>query len=488
MNSNSYFDQIIYHFVLSDQVLAQNTQPEFFANNNLRELFKIAKEHVEKYKQAPTKDQVKQLVEIKGMSNLLTSEIIDTIYDAENLIKEYDSEWLDQNAKAWVQYRNLDIVIRRVLAYMKTTSVTAENAKDVVDNVRKMISTGTNISFDNEDGLDFFNPESHSQKRLERTPSGYNYIDLCQKGGNWKGAFIVYIAGPKSGKSFLLCNLAANAVKLGKNTAYITLELQGELVAMRIGANLLNIPLDRYEEFAKDPGAVKTKLNNLKSSSLTELGKLIIKEFPTSSASASDIEMYLLKEEERLGVKFDEVYIDYMSIMKNGRMPNSENTYLKLKTITEDLRAAAQRNNWFIASVCQVNRTGMDSTDIKMTDISESVGIIHGVDLLYALITSPEMKAAGYYYIKCLADRVAGMDNTRKKFLIDWRYGRLTEDSNSDIEDLESFINETNDFKYRNNKVANKQKHIPESQKEQKTNLLKEDVSSMIRITAEDLF
>ena len=452
MNSNNFFDQIIYHFILSDPILVQNTQPDFFTNNNLKELYKVAKEHAEKYKVAPSKEQIVQLVEIKGLSNLLTKDIIDAIYESKDLLNEYDTEWLDSNAKAWIQYRNLDITIRRVLAYMKTTSVTAENAQDVVDTVRKMITTNTNISFDNEDGLDFYNPMSHSQKRLARTPSGYNYIDLCQKGGNWKGAFVVYIAGPKSGKSFLLCNLAANAVKLGKNTAYITLELQGELVAMRIGANLMNIPLDQYEDFAKDPGAVKMKLNNLKTSSLNELGRLIIKEFPTSSASANDIEMYLLKEEERLGIKFDEVYIDYMSIMKNGRMPNSENTYLKLKTITEDLRAAAQRNNWFIASVCQVNRTGMDSTDIKMTDISESVGIIHGVDLLYALITSPEMKAAGYYYIKCLADRVAGMDNTRKKFLIDWKYGRLTEDQNSDIEDLEDFVNEINNQKYRNKK------------------------------------
>ena len=93
--------------------------------------------------------------------------------------------------------------------------------------------------------------------------------------------------------------------------------------------------LDKYEEFAKDMSAVKNKLNQFKNGSLKSPGKLIIKEFPTSSAGANDIELYLRKEEERLGFKFDEVYVDYMSIMKNSKMPNSENTYLKLKTITD---------------------------------------------------------------------------------------------------------------------------------------------------------
>ena len=488
MQTNSYFDQIIYHFILSNPVLTQNTQPDFFTNPNLKELYKIAKDHVLKYKESPSKEQIQQLVDIKGISNILTKEIINAVYNTKDLLNEYDDEWLNTNAKAWIQYRNLDQTIRKVLAYIKTTSVTPENAEDVVENVRRMINQETNITFEDEDGSDFFNPESHSQKRLERSSTGYKYIDTCQKGGNWKGSFIVYIAGPKSGKSFWLCNLAAEAVKQGKNVAYITLELQEELVAMRIGANLLNVPLDKYEEFAKDMSAVKNKLNQFKNGSLKSPGKLIIKEFPTSSAGANDIELYLRKEEERLGFKFDEVYVDYMSIMKNSKMPNSENTYLKLKTITEDLRAASQRNNWFIASVCQVNRTGMDSTDIKSTDISESIAILHGVDLCYALITSPEMKAAGYYYIKCLADRVAPYDNTRKKFNIDWRYGRITEDMNSDIEDFESFANETSGNKYRTTYKRKQQSKPFIEETKNNNNLLNEVSSNIINITANDLF
>jgi len=150
--------------------------------------------------------------------------------------------------------------------------------------------------------------------------------------------------------------MAAKSVQLGYNTAYITLELQRELVHMRIGSNMLNVSLDDYEKLVEDQDLLKQKLNNLRQRSLKPLGELHVAEFPSSAASANDIEAYLKKAEELLGYKFDNIFIDYLNIMKNWRNPNSENTYLKIKSISEDVRAMGQRNNWSMISVTQTNR------------------------------------------------------------------------------------------------------------------------------------
>jgi hypothetical protein len=83
---------------------------------------------------------------------------------------------------------------------MKTTTMTAENSTEVVEKVRNMLSNETAINFDFNLGSDFFDPQSHKQSRLSRTSSGYNYIDLCLKGGYWGGSLIVFLSGPKYGK------------------------------------------------------------------------------------------------------------------------------------------------------------------------------------------------------------------------------------------------------------------------------------------------
>ena len=325
---------------------------------------------------------------------------------------------------------------------MKTTKVTPENASEIVEKVRHMLSSETAIDFSYDLGSDFFDPLSHLQTRLARTSTGYDFIDLCSKGGYWKGSLIVFLGAPKSGKTSWACNLAAKSVLMGYNTAYVTLELQRELVNMRIGANLLNVPMDDYEMLTHDQSLLKQKLTNLKSKSLKPLGELHVKEFPSSTASANDIAAYLRKAQELLGYKFDNVFIDYLNIMKNWRNPNSEYTYMKMKQISEDVRAMGQENNWAIISVTQTNRTGWLTNDLNITSLSESGGLLQTVDMLFGIITDPQMKANGEYFLKCLANRVGGNENCRKRYTMDWKYLRIEEDRNSPIQDMEFFINQ----------------------------------------------
>lgn len=438
---NAYQEQIFYHYILDNQLFLSVSKSEYFANTNIRELFDVAKEHALRYKEPPSKEQMTELIRVKGLGEKYSEEIIEGLYNTKALLSQYDDEWLENNVGPWIQARNLDNVMRKAIAFMKTTKVTAENASEVVEKVRHMISSESVVDFSFNLGSDFFDPLAHLQTRLSRTPTGYDYIDLCLKGGWWKGSLIAFLSGPKAGKSMWLGNLALNSVHQGHNTAYVTFELQEEIVNMRIGANLFSVPLDDYEDWAKDQDQLKKKIQGVRQSAIKPLGTLHVKEFPASACSVNDLRTYLKKAEEALGIKFDNVFVDYINIMKNWRNPNTENTYMKIKQIAEDLRAMAMEEQWAVITATQTNRGGIDNTDLRVTDVSESAALLHTVDVLFGIITDPEMKARGEYYLKCLANRVAGYQNTRKRYTIEWKYARIEEDRSSAIQDMEQIFN-----------------------------------------------
>lgn len=242
-----------------------------------------------------------------------------------------------------------------------------------------------------------------------------------------------YTDGILSHNSIWLANLAANSVKLGQNTAVISLEMRDRKLVKRLGANLLSINMREYQKVADDSAMMKKKISNLGYESLQAPGKLYVKEFPTSSAGVPDVERYLLKMEEIKGIKFKVIILDYINILKNWRNPNSENTYMKIKQIAEDLRAMAMRNNWAIVTATQINRSGFGSTDLSANNISESAALGHTVDAMFGIIQDEIMHANREYILKLIANRDDGYKNSRQKFLINYDLMRIIQDPDSQM-------------------------------------------------------
>lgn len=434
MGEFQFQDLVIYHYVLSDAMLLNNTKPEYFQNSILRSLFTIAKEHAIKYAIPPTQQEVKNIVQLKCVGDELTNDIIESVYNSCDL-SSYSMEWLRDNSAKWVKVHNLEYVMRKATAYMKTSNFNSDNAEEVVENVKSMISNETAIDFDTSAGVDFFNAESHTSSELVKHSTGYDYIDKCLKGGFYLGGLFTFLAGPKCGKSFWLCNLAAQSVRLGFNTLYVTLELAEGMVNKRMSANLMDMTMSEYSHKCKDVDYIRSKINSIKSNNVVPMGALRIKQFPTSTLSAQALAVFVKKQEEQLGIKFKNIFVDYINIMQNAKNPNSENTYLKIKTIAEDLRGLSITNQWTIITVTQTNREGWDTSDLTTKDIAESGGLLHTVDGLFGIITNPEMKANGEYYLKSMAMRDGDLENTRKHFLINWHKGKIDEDMSAKIED-----------------------------------------------------
>jgi hypothetical protein len=229
-----------------------------------------------------------------------------------------------------------------------------------------------------------------------------------------------------SHNSIWLANDAVSYVKAGHDVAVITAEMAEIDFTYRIGSNLLNIEIGEYEKMARNPEAIRSKLASLRGGVIPP-GNLFIKEYPTSQATVPEIESYLKDLESTKGVKLKAVIIDYINILANYRNPNTENTYMKIKQIAEDLRAMAVRNEWIVITANQINRGGYDSTELNMGMIAESAGLSHTADVIYGIIQDSTMLINHEYFLKLLKIRNGSGKNSRCLYKIDYKYMRLTE-------------------------------------------------------------
>lgn len=427
----THLEKIFYHYLMEQRELTNIVKPRFFESEDLKKVYELSTEFIERYGSSPTKQQLVENAKAKGWGDELSSDKLDLIFETN--LKSYEAEWLRESAYAWIEYKNLDLSVYDLISYLKTTKIDQENISNVVQTAKAIINDRNNIQFGFDEGLDFFNPESHLQPSTDTFSSGYEYVDLVLGGGFYSKALFCFIGEMKIGKSIWLANLAANSVKMGYNTAVISLEMRDRKVTKRLGANLLGIPMKEYGPIADDQVGLKKKLSNLGYDSLQVPGKIYVKEFPTSAAGVPDVEMWLKKMEELKGIKFKVIVLDYINILKNWRNPNSENTYMKIKQIAEDLRAMAMRNEWCIVTATQVNRSGFGSTDLNATNISESAALGHTVDAMFGIIQDEMMHANREYMLKLIANRDDGYKNSRKKFLINYDLMRIIEDADSQI-------------------------------------------------------
>jgi archaellum biogenesis ATPase FlaH len=426
-----HLEKIFFHYLLQNRELQSVVDPRFFESGLIKKVYELSREFCTKYHDAPTRHQILELAKMQGLEETLSETNLVSLFDVN--LTEYEEEWLKETTESWIEYKNLDTSIFDVISYLKTTKVTAENIKEIVAKVKEIVNERNSIEFGFDEGLDFFNPDSHLQPTQDTFTTGYSYLDLVLGGGFYAKALFCWIGEMKIGKSIWLANLAANSVREGHNTAVISLEMRDRKLIKRLGANLLGISMRDYNDKSRDEVSMKKKLGNVGYDSLKVPGKLWVKEFPTSSAGVPDVEKYLKKMEETKGIKFKLIVLDYVNILKNWRNPNSENMYMKIKQIAEDLRAMAMRNDWAIVTATQVNRSGFGSTDLSITNISESSALGHTVDAMFGIIQDEIMHANREYTLKLLANRDDGYKNSRKKFLIDYDYMRITEDATTEI-------------------------------------------------------
>ena len=199
-----------------------------------------------------------------------------------------------------------------------------------------------------------------------------------------------------------MCHHASSVLLEGKNVLYITLEMAEEKIAERIDANLLNVNIQNITELPKP--MFESKVNNITKKTQ---GTLIIKEYPTASAHSGHFKSLLNELALKKSFTPDIIFIDYLNICASSRYRtnNNVNSYSYIKAIAEELRGLAVEANVPIVSATQTTRSGFSSSDVDLTDTSESFGLPATADLMFALISTEELEEVNQIMVKQLKNR-----------------------------------------------------------------------------------
>jgi len=239
-------------------------------------------------------------------------------------------------------------------------------------------------------------------------------MNKITKGGVPNKTLNILMGGPGTFKSGALCHFSAHHMMQGKNVLYITLEMAEERIAERIDANLLDVSLNVLEDLPKPQ--YEKRVEAIRN---TTTGKLIIKEYPTSSAHVGHFR-YLLKE-LKMKKRFspDVIMVDYLNICASSRVKagGATNSYTLVKSIAEEVRGLAQEYNVPIWSATQINREGYGSTDVDLGNVAESFGLPATADLFLAIIQTDEMAEMNQLMFKQLKNRYNDV-NYYKKFIV----------------------------------------------------------------------
>lgn len=447
---NNYLENIIFFYVISNKDLIRTFKPYSFREKAYQILFALIQDHFNNYNEIPTENQLIDIIKLKNLDSKISIDNVHELWKQKDTPNSYTDEWLREQAISYAEWNHLVVGLTKSTAYVKSiaSDVDVENVNDYISRAKTLFNTFSDFNMNVSEGYDFLNPKSHQSRSLDTTPIGYKFIDSALNGGLSKKTLNVFMGPPKVGKSMWLCNLAAKSVLSGQNTIYITLEMSHELVAQRIGSILLKIPIKEYTDVCNDETFMAKKLSEWYKQNngvFNHTGRLFIEEFPTSTATAQDIAAFVLKKEEELSqegkpFKFDNIFIDYINIMAASHNNHTESLYIKIKNICEEVRAVAQENQWCIVSATQTNRTGFNTSDVDMTSVSESAGLVATVDALFAIIQDTLMKVNNCYYIKALALRNSELMGDRKKYLFNPTYLSIAEDETEDIITEASFF------------------------------------------------
>lgn len=393
---------------------------EYFNDPSQVQLFKIIQAFVGKYNTLPTTEALVIEVEaITGLNEKQHKELSQLVSQIE-VDENTDRKFLLERTEEFAKERALFHALRESIAIVDDPK--AGNTSSIP----KMLQDALAVSFDPSIGHDFFEDagkrfeEYHAVKN--RLPFDLDYMNRITNGGLLPKTMMILMAGTGVGKSLFMCHFAAANLMQGKNVLYFTMEMSEQQIGQRIDHNLLGVP--EHELMQMSLETYNRRLARVREKSK---GKLIIKEYASGTASAGVFRHVINELRMKKNFVPDVIYVDYLNICASSRMKmgGTINTYVLVKAVAEELRGLAQEFGIPLVTATQTNRDGLNSSDVDITNTSESVGVPQTCDYMLAIISDEELEQLGQVMVKQLKNRygdptryrkfVLGIDRSRMK-------------------------------------------------------------------------
>ena len=385
---------------------------EYFEDKNQKIVFEEIHSFVLEYNQPATKEvlciEIEKRIDINEQE---FKEIIQLVSCLDDVSAEFN--WLVNTTEKWCRDRAI------YLALMESIHIAdGKDAKKNRDSIPTILSEALAVSFDTHIGhdylLDYEQRYEYYHKKENRIEFDLDFFNKITNGGVPNKTLNIFLAGTNVGKTLAMCHMASSFLLQSKNVLYITMEMAEEEIAKRMDANMLNVPINQLEDLPKSmfTGRASKLVEKTK-------GSLIIKEYPTAAAHAGHFKALLNELSLKKSFRPDVIFIDYINICASSRFRagSNMNSYSIIKSIAEELRGLAVEHNVPIFSATQTTRSGFSSSDVEITDTSESFGLPATADFLVALISTEELEGLGQIMVKQLKNRY-GDKSIFKRFVV----------------------------------------------------------------------
>ena len=361
MKNQTFLEQI--HDILDEK---------HFDSDSLKWIVKECKKYYDEYRKCITLDVFK--VKTQEVENdVLKVAIIENLKEVFRHLESPDLDFIEDKA--------LDFFKNQTLKSAIVQSVEIMEAKGDFEQIKRLVDDALNAGTERNIGHEYIQhiEERYSETARETVETGWEVIDDLTQGGLGGGELGVIVAPAGVGKTWVLAAIGANAMKRGKHIVHYSLELNESYVGLRYDSIFTGIA-NQNLKYHKDD--VQSQMDKLK-------GDLVIKYYPTKSASVNTLSAHL-KRITTLGTEVDMVVVDYADILKDTG--NSREVRHALGNIYEDLRGLAGEFQIPIWTASQANRSALDEDVIEAQKVSESYQKVMTADFVMSLSRKVEDK------------------------------------------------------------------------------------------------
>ncbi len=354
------------------QQIADIIQPDYFESDANSWLLDIILDHFREYKTPPSKDVLK--VKVTEVDNdVLKTAILEQLKDVFRYMESDDLTFVKDEILRFCKNQEIKRAIMDSVNLLKIGNY---------DEIKTKIDSAMKAGADTDIGHEYKKEvvARYTESARDTISTGWDVIDDLMDGGLAPGELGVVMAPAGIGKSWLLINIGANAVKQGKTVIHYTLELNDNYVGQRYDSVVTGIAAQNLKNYTDD---IEEKLKTLS-------GELIIKYYPTKSTGVMGIKAHIEKT-IMLGNTPDLIVVDYADLLK----VSSKDKHEALEELYEDLRGMAGEYGVPVWTATQANRSALEDDIIEADKIASSYGKVMVADFLMSLARKVEDKLSG---------------------------------------------------------------------------------------------
>ena len=345
----------------------------YFDSDSNKFIIKSIKDYFKKYKTTPTMEALKVIVD-EVDNDVLKTSIVDGLRSAWQHRESPDLAFVKEKS---LEFCKNQVVKNAIMESVELLEVQKyDEIKTIIDEAMKA-GVETDIGHEYITGLE----ERLSKQTRVCLPTQWDSVNDLMDGGLAGGELGVIVAPAGIGKSWTLQALGAHAVAQGKTVLHYTLELNAQYVGLRYDTIVSGQPTGNLQYYKEE---VQQKISKLK-------GELIIKYYPTKSASVNTLAAHIQQCEMR-GIKPDMIIVDYADIMKSTQHFNEKRH--QIGHVYEELRGMAGEFDIPLWTASQANRSALEEDVIGADKVSEDYSKVMTADFVMSMSRKVEDKIA----------------------------------------------------------------------------------------------